>query len=61
MAAKRPNPTPATFSKPPAENISPLNTRLIPLCFFVSGATRLALEAAWSKTLSCLLGVAIST
>jgi len=59
MAAKRPKTKTETSGQPLPETIAPLNTGLITLCFFLSGATSLALEVAWSKELSYLLGVDI--
>ncbi len=41
------------------EGPAPLNVGLITAFFFISGATSLALEVAWSKELSYLLGVDI--
>ncbi len=59
MAAKHPKLQSEKSRKTLPEKVSPLNTGLITLFFFVSGATSLSLEVAWSKELSYLLGVDI--
>lgn len=59
MAAKRRKPRTAKPRKHQPESPSPLRKGLITAFFFVSGATSLALEVAWSKELSYLLGVDI--
>lgn len=60
MAEKRRHPKSEKSRKTPQDkDVSPLSTGLITMFFFVSGATSLSLEVAWSKELSYLLGVDI--
>ncbi len=59
MAGKRQKTKSEKARQTPPDGVSPLSMGAITIFFFVSGATSLALEVAWSKELSYLLGVDI--